>query len=116
MYPDALIQIDKNIYPIVRELNRKGYITEACCEGHISEKREYSNNKIYISFKKTQKFKIPLPKGFAITADTIWGSFGGDTNRAKKIKKTKMLNDLYLWVKNLEVKCKYPFFMGKLDE
>lgn len=35
--PNRAIQIDGGIYPAVRDLNRKGYKTNFCCEGHWRE-------------------------------------------------------------------------------
>ena len=36
-YFNSTIDIDKNMYPLIKELNRKGYETKYCCEGDIEE-------------------------------------------------------------------------------
>ncbi len=96
-YPDTLIQIDKNIYPIIKELNKRHYITESCCEGHIG-----SNEFMYISFKKKYKFKTPLPNGIDGKESHIKADIKGSSEQAKKRKKRELLNKLYKWVCDLE--------------
>lgn len=59
MYPYYLVQIDKLILPIIRELNEKGYKTTGCCAGHPSE--GYLN--IYICFAEDYDFDEPFPDG-----------------------------------------------------
>lgn len=51
-YPRCLIQIDKNMVPIIKELNYKWYRTNSSCEGHIGK-----NDQIHISFSKKYKLK-----------------------------------------------------------
>ena len=43
-----LTRIDKNIADIILELNKKGYKTSQCCEGHIED--EYFHPYIYFSY------------------------------------------------------------------
>ncbi|MBR4057944.1 MAG: hypothetical protein IKK00_07420 [Oscillospiraceae bacterium] len=59
-YPYHLIQIDTLIVPIIRTLNRKGYVTTACCSGHIEEVHCLS---IYVAFKDEHDFGNNIPKG-----------------------------------------------------
>ena len=59
-YPDYLIQIDKQILPIVRELNINGYVTTYCCAGHPSADRPMD---IYIAFDREYRFDLPFPDG-----------------------------------------------------
>lgn len=58
-YPYYLVQIDKLILPIIRELNEKGYKTTGCCAGHPSE--GYLN--IYICFAEDYDFDELFPDG-----------------------------------------------------
>lgn len=36
-YPQRLLHIDLNIQKIIRDLNKKGYKTLGCCEGHFEK-------------------------------------------------------------------------------
>lgn len=58
-YPFYLVQIDKLILPIIRELNEKGYKTTGCCAGHPSE--GYLD--IHICFAEDYDFDEPFPDG-----------------------------------------------------
>ena len=42
-YPENLIQIDKQMVPGIRELNKRFYKTEGCCEGYVGK---FDNGKI----------------------------------------------------------------------
>lgn len=95
--PWKLIQIDKKILPIIRELNRKCYYTEMCCEGHIGY-----NEFIYIEFKKQKKFKKELPKDFVYDETYIRALITGKSIEAKKRKKRQLLKNLYEWAVELE--------------
>lgn len=59
-YPYYLVQVDKHMVPVVRLLNQKGYITTACCAGHLDNLR---GRTIYIAFDKEHKFENSLPVG-----------------------------------------------------
>lgn len=59
-YPYHLIQIDTLIVPVIRTLNKKGYVTTACCSGHIEEVHCLS---IYVAFKDEHDFGNNIPKG-----------------------------------------------------
>ena len=61
-YPYYLMQIDRKILPIIRELNIKGYKTTGCCAGHPDQEELYSTN-IYICFDKNYDFDWPFPEG-----------------------------------------------------
>ena len=57
--PYHLIFIDKNIQEHIRILNKKGYRTTACCEGH----KEVCIT-TYIAFAKNYFDDIGIPNGF----------------------------------------------------
>lgn len=97
IYPITLIQIDKNMLPIIRELNKKYFLTEGCCEGHIG-----ANEFIYIIFKKRYNFKLALPNGFTGDGTYIKANIKGSSELSKKINKRKLLNNLYKWACELE--------------
>lgn len=61
-YPFYLVQIDKLMLPIIRELNEKGYETAGCCAGHIEEE-EFKTTGIYIAFKEEYDFDEAFPAG-----------------------------------------------------
>ena len=95
--PLALIQVDKQIWPTIKELNRKGYLTESCCEGHVGY-----NEMIYVLFKKKHKINSTLPKGFEGDATGLRAIITGSSDNGKKRKKRQLLNALYEWACLLE--------------
>lgn len=62
LYPYYLVQIDRMILPIIRELNVKGYKTTGCCAGH-PDQEEFRAAGIYICFDKDYDFDEPIPEG-----------------------------------------------------
>ena len=58
-YSDSIVEIDDLIAETVLELNKKGYITYACCSGH-SDQRTYSS---YAQIKKKDEV---IKEGYAI--------------------------------------------------
>jgi len=62
VYPGYLVQIDKLMVPIIRELNEKGYKTTGCCAGHPAEDN-FVVSGVYIAFAKNYDFDEPFPKG-----------------------------------------------------
>lgn len=61
-YPYYLVQIDKLMVPIIRELNSKGYKTIGCCAGHPDDD-EFKGSGIYIAFAENYAFDEPFPAG-----------------------------------------------------
>lgn len=61
LYPYYLVQIDRAILPIIKELNSKGYTTTGCCAGHPTADTKFMN--IYICFDKEYDFDEPFPDG-----------------------------------------------------
>lgn len=62
LYPYYLVQIDKLMVPIIRELNEKGYKTTGCCAGH-PDQEEFVVSGIYIAFADEYDFDEPFPEG-----------------------------------------------------
>ena len=62
VYPYNLVQIDKLLVPIIRNLNQKGYITTSCCSGHLEESHCLA---IYVAFKEEHDFGSNIPAGAA---------------------------------------------------
>jgi hypothetical protein len=61
-YPYYLVQVDKLMVPIIRELNSKGYKTTGCCAGH-PEEEEFKTTGLYIAFAEEYDFDEPFPEG-----------------------------------------------------
>lgn len=70
-YPYYLVQIDKKILPIIRELNQNGYITTGCCALHPRKVNQKSP--LYIAFDKEYDFGDPFPEGgkYSVLKHTI---------------------------------------------
>lgn len=62
-YPYYLIQIDRLILPVIRELNENGYKTTGCCAGHLDMEDEFKSTGVYICFDKDYDFSEPIPDG-----------------------------------------------------
>lgn len=90
------IELDPNIAEAISQLNKKGYYTEWCCEGHT-----YDNSTPYIQFKNSLDESIKLPKTWKFDSDSNRTIIRSNLN---KYSKTKILEDLYEWVDNLEEK------------
>lgn len=56
---------------------------------------------MHIIFKKDYKLN-GLPDGFIKSSELIFADITGQTEHAKKMKKTKLLKDLSVWVESLE--------------
>lgn len=96
-YPMKLVQIDRKIWPIIKILNEKWYLTQDCCEGHID-----GNLRIHISFVRRYHFDVPIPKGFSGGEDFLYADITGKTPQAKQRKKCQLLHALYEWACALE--------------
>lgn len=71
-YPYYLVQIDKLMVPIIRELNSKGYKTTGCCAGHPGDD-EFLVSGVYIAFADNYDFDEPFPAGgkYSLSGHTI---------------------------------------------
>lgn len=56
--PHGLIMIDRKIQHIIRVLNRKGYTTIGCCEGHYGSMSPF----LHVIFNR--EYDYDLPDGF----------------------------------------------------
>lgn len=91
------IELDPNIASMISKLNKKGYTTAFCCEGHTS--KNYNNEDAYIMFRALKMDPNNIPKywyvdyeydnGFTIRCDNT------------KYSKTKYLKSLDEWVDSL---------------
>ena len=80
-HPSKLIQLDKNMAPIIALLNEKGYQTISSSQGH--------GHYIYIEFKEHYDFKH-LKDTFNYSENTLWM----ETNNIQE-----QLKELYDWAK-----------------
>jgi hypothetical protein len=87
------IRIDKGISHAVMVLNKRGYNTVACCEGHADKSIIY----IYVLFTKDYNFQ--LPSGFKYKDRSL---FFIDTKTKDKQKRQEIINNqlqiLNAWV------------------
>ena len=62
-----LVEIDDRLVDIILMLNKKGYSTRFCCQGHVND----FMLQLHIMFWKDHKFKV-IPDGFKfITNDSV---------------------------------------------
>lgn len=106
-YPEKLVQLVRKIWPTVRILNEKWYLTEMCCEGHIDR-----GDRIFVLFYEKYRFSAPIPKGFESGGDYLCASITGASEQAKQRKKRDLLNALYNWACALENLCSETNFLG----
>lgn len=91
------IELDPNIAETISILNKKGYYTKYCCEGHYENKKP--NSTPYIYFDRFSPNEDSLPNGWYIDKDFK----NNHTIRAKleKHSKKQILKDIYNWACNL---------------
>ena len=93
----AGIELDPNIADDIGILNKKGYITKYCCEGHISDHQYISAPYIYFNNTHDDIAKN-LPKTWYVDNDGYDGFvIRADINNSKK----KILEDLHKMVEEL---------------
>jgi predicted DsbA family dithiol-disulfide isomerase len=96
--PYYLIHIDKNIQEHIRILNKKGYYTVYCCEGHNG------GSNTYITFADDYLKEIGTPEGFKYDKKRKMITYTYSTRLTKekieKLKKEKLAL-LLEWCKSL---------------
>lgn len=92
------IELDPNIAEAISQLNKKGYLTKFCCEGHTYNGKECSSP--YIYFKNNLDESIELPETWKF--DSNFNARDVIRSNLDKYSKTKVLEDLYEWVDKLE--------------
>ncbi len=103
-YPYTLIQIDKLMVPIIKELNYKGYMTMYCCAGHPDYQTKGDNPFIDIMFKEDYVFPEQFPNGavFRKSSNTLSYEYPDnmDSDMLKKYQ-NDCLNALLHWARSL---------------
>lgn len=101
-----LIDIDKNIKPIIVKLNKKGYFTRFCCESHAEETgRKNIYTCMYINFHNEIPKELQNLKLFLFDKDNKTLRYFIKSKEKKEIiqEKNKCLKELDDWVNNLPV-------------
>lgn len=100
--PEDCIYCDKDIAPIVRNLNRKGYNTVFSCQGHfdyVEKINDYFMSNMYVMFKLDEDnyhrymrelFKLPPMLHFEVSDwfddihEEVINEFSGDPSKCKR--------------------------------
>ena len=96
--PNVLVDVDENIQEAIILLNRKGYYTRFCCEGH-----HWRNPSAYISFVQRYKFSKELPNWWYEEGSIIRLDYKDaleENENFEEVKKRKMVEFLE-WVESL---------------
>lgn len=107
-------EIDEGMWDILIELNRKGYYTIFCCEGHCnsnSDKRgKVGHWEGYLAFAKTHNFIEYPPKFSKVTNKRrffYWSGYGEESRE-------KFLENVLRWARCLPTKEKEKIVMYHL--
>ena len=111
------IEIDKNILPIIQELNNKGYGTRFCCEGHpiyfyiyfkynFEELKNCPIKNIKVEFKKNHGYynkdnTLNCSYIFYSVANPYTSAFIKKYPEMGEKLKNDLLNELAVWVHSL---------------
>ena len=88
--------IDKGMWNILIELNRKNYFTYACCEGHLKEDGSWNG---YIGFKDDYDFE-EYPKDYDTAKQRKVFFWSGTGEESRK----EFLINLYEWASSLSAR------------
>lgn len=100
-----LIELDPNIAETISLLNKKGYLTKFCCEGHNERRRD--NGYIYFKDRSIEDYLHTLPISWYIDLEDIrklWYEFNpnrGYVIRCDSFNKAEALYDINQWAKTL---------------
>ena len=86
---EVINDLDKGMWEILAELNRKNYFTIVCCEGHLDENGFWNG---YIGFKEPYNF-IEYPKNYDNSRKRRLFYWSGKGENSRK----KFLTELYEW-------------------
>ena len=99
--PYTLLFIDERIQEHVRILNRKGYLTTGCCEGHY---KSYSTEP-YVSFGNVYDGFSTIPEGFYYKKSkrmVLAKIINASSEEEFEIKKKELLDNLLDWINKLD--------------
>lgn len=98
-WPEEFYQIDSMISEAVANLNRKGYFTSNCCEGH-----DWTNSEAYVAFLAYYDFDVPIPKGWEQWGGRIYCQYNLNLVGKESFDEVKrrMLNALTEWTRALK--------------
>ena len=100
-FPKVFLDIDENIQPAILILNRKGYFTEACCEGH-----SWREDQASIAFSAFYKFPKELPPFWnqAGRAFHLYYKSAAEGNETFEEVKTRKMKEFAAWADSLPVR------------
>lgn len=102
-----VVDIDDDLVPIIVELNKKGYVTQMCCSGHVYEGSGDPSPRTFISFEPFIKKNLfaNFPIGFVVTksADKLFieASYEPSNGLRTHALIAQGIAQLALWVENL---------------
>lgn len=85
--------VDRGMWDILIELNKKNYFTSVCCEGHLREDGTWNG---YIGFKDAYNF-AKYPKEYDNAKKQMYFYWNGKGEESRQ----KFLSELLEWAKSL---------------
>jgi len=90
--PYSLVRLGRNIWPSIKVLDEKWYITESSIE---------DSEQICINFLKDNEFLRAIPEGFTQRGCVLFANIDGITEEERRLNKEKLLDKLYAWACSL---------------